>query len=998
MLPVVSAFFLLANAEVFSEFSDYEVAAHDMSPEHAVNATWTHLPDWLRSLFVPGAPALIQEKTLRYRADVAEIPSSFMRAAGILNNIIVGALGDLDITGRECSSKQATLEQQLEMNSRADTVASEGMGRAMSRIDAGHNAMTKGEAMVEQLRAAIEAQRANCQRDHAVREGTLQRMQGDLSAAQNVLKQSDCSAKKASAIQIVSCPAEDDRPAFLEVRTAHRALAATNLSTPHAQLALSVALRGSGRTPPSAKSFLQMGSRRSSGDSAWAESENEDDAFEARYESFKDYYFEDLREAPVPRLEDADAQYPLSALLQEKINEGPVGTAILAAQKILPATGEIGGDRETQRAAAKRGCAISNSPTCGVFEAHVASMVGELHDTVVTNTHEQIAFEQECKSMEENLNSQLVEATEMQQQGAMDLAGGQADRSKRMEELEQLRILRRSLSATLAKSKESCKSSKDEMVSRLCGAKKLKKELEVIMKVKTTQATVDCQVSAWIPGMCTASCGGGTRLLTRRVLMEASPPGLGAPCPPLKMEERCNEHPCPVDCLLGEWEGWGSCSKSCDGGTQERNREVLRHAENDGAACGDTIQTRMCNEMACDRDCTLSDWTQWRSCTQACGGGMQWRRKEVERPATGQRKCYKAHAAQRLNVLPCNTQGCPDDIKCDTATDVVFVVSGSGTVGNAGIAAQKAFLQNLTSAMSLGADKAMVAVVLADKTTTTLTPLTASSAELSTAIGKVDSSTANLGGSNLGAALATARNLLRTGRRSAASVVFVITDAVPGAGGYSEILPEVRDTKRIARIMVTVLPTTEGAMQRARSWSSWPHQQNFVVLTKLATLTSKSHVTATVASLCPVVRMKQLAAVKSTATIFTKPDSPQDQAVGAEVMAPGTAGQALEQPDPMHAWAAAHGITPLESDSGDGEQDGAAGGTNDPAQTAAAEQQAVWEVPNSGFSQGDGGLAEEVSAADQGGVDPVSAPLAWGTPGSIAAVGGGRARVAWEAG
>jgi len=966
-----------------------------MSRDHAVNATWAHLPDWLRSIFVPGAPALIQEKAWRFRAEVSELPSSFLRAAGILNNIIVGAIGDLDITGRECSSKQTTLESQLELNSRADTVASEGMGRAMSRIDAGHNAMTKGETMVEQLRSAIESQQANCKRDHAVREGTLQRMQGDLSAAQSVLKQADCSAKKASAIQIVSCPAVDDRPAFLEVRSAHKAVAATNLSTPHAQLALAVALRGSGRTPPSAKSFLQMGSRRSSGDSAWAESENEDDAFEARYESFKDYYFEDLREAPSARLEDTDSQYPLSALLQEGASGGGVGNTILATQKVLPATGETGGDREAQRAAAKRGCAISNSPTCGVFEAHVASMVGELHDTVVTNTHEQIAFEQECKSMEDNLNSQLVEATEMQQQGAMDLAGGQADRSKRMEELEQLRILRRSLSATLTKSRESCKSSKEEIMSRLCGAKKLKKELETIMKVKTLQATEDCQVSAWIPGMCTASCGGGSRILTRRVLMEATPPGLGAPCPPLKMEERCNEHPCPVDCLLGEWEGWGSCSKSCDGGTQERNREVMRHAENDGAACGDTIQTRMCNEMACDRDCTLGDWTPWRSCTQACGGGMQWRRKEVDRPATGQRKCYKAHAAQRLNVLPCNTQGCPDDIKCDSATDVVFIVSGSGTVGKAGIAAQKVFLQNLTAAMSLGPTKAMVAVILADKTTTTLTPLTASTAELSTAIGKMDSSTANLGGSKLGAAIATARNLLRTGRRSATSVVFVITDAVPGAGGYSEILPEVRDTKRVARVMVTVLPTTEGAMARARSWTSWPHQQNFVVVTKLATLTSKSHLTTTVASLCPVVRMKRLQAVESTATIFTKPDSPQSQEMGPGAVAPGTAGQALEQPDAIHAWAAAHGMSPLESDSDDaGDGDGVTGAT----QGAAIEQQAVWDVPNSGVAQGDGRLAEEVAAADESGGDPVSAPLAWGTPGTISTLGGSTARVAWEAG
>jgi len=142
---------------------------------------------------------------------------------------------------------------------------------------------------------------------------------------------------------------------------------------------------------------------------------------------------------------------------------------------------------------------------------------------------------------------------------------------------------------------------------------------------------VDCAVTAWVDSPCSVPCHadavGGTRILTREVVVAASQ--YGAACPALSASMRCNQIKCPVDCELSEWSSFSKCSKECGGGVQTRTRRKISSPENGGKACEVLQETQPCNTGSCDRDCMLSDWSAWGACSQACDGGKMTRTKKV---------------------------------------------------------------------------------------------------------------------------------------------------------------------------------------------------------------------------------------------------------------------------------------------------------------------------------------------------------------------------------
>jgi len=54
-----------------------------------------------------------------------------------------------------------------------------------------------------------------------------------------------------------------------------------------------------------------------------------------------------------------------------------------------------------------------------------------------------------------------------------------------------------------------------------------------------------------------------------------------------------------TNCEVGEWSPYGKCSASCDGGKQERTREVMTQNQNGGAPCPVLSENIVCNSDSC---------------------------------------------------------------------------------------------------------------------------------------------------------------------------------------------------------------------------------------------------------------------------------------------------------------------------------------------------------------------------------------------------------------
>uniref|UniRef100_A0A8D2LWY1 Thrombospondin type-1 domain-containing protein 7A n=1 Tax=Varanus komodoensis TaxID=61221 RepID=A0A8D2LWY1_VARKO len=81
------------------------------------------------------------------------------------------------------------------------------------------------------------------------------------------------------------------------------------------------------------------------------------------------------------------------------------------------------------------------------------------------------------------------------------------------------------------------------------------------------------------------------------------------------------EDPCPKDCVLSTWSGWSSCSHTCSGknteGKQMRARSILAYAGEGGLQCPNSSmlqETRNCNEHSC----TVYHWQTgpWGQCIE----------------------------------------------------------------------------------------------------------------------------------------------------------------------------------------------------------------------------------------------------------------------------------------------------------------------------------------------------------------------------------------------
>lgn len=162
--------------------------------------------------------------------------------------------------------------------------------------------------------------------------------------------------------------------------------------------------------------------------------------------------------------------------------------------------------------------------------------------------------------------------------------------------------------------------------------------------------------SAWT--LCSSTCGAGEMNRSRAKMVREEYGG--KPCPGAAVEEcTCNNEGCPVDCGWSAWAEWSVCSKSCSGGIMNRTRSVETKREHGGEPCtGNDTQSAPCGGDACPVDCVWADWNDWGRCTATCNGGIATRSRERRiRAANGGMPC----AGNFTLSETCNKNPCPVD-------------------------------------------------------------------------------------------------------------------------------------------------------------------------------------------------------------------------------------------------------------------------------------------------------------------------------------------------
>jgi len=169
---------------------------------------------------------------------------------------------------------------------------------------------------------------------------------------------------------------------------------------------------------------------------------------------------------------------------------------------------------------------------------------------------------------------------------------------------------------------------------------------------------VDFQLTEWGAWSdCSVTCSNGVQSRTR---MCTPPQHGGTSCPSdvtLSEEQQCTEPACPIDGNFLQWGTWSECSSSCGDGTQEKHRDCTE-PQNGGSPCLESgkTQTQVCTGTMCPTDAVMSEWSDWGSCSQTCGGGSQARLRLCTSPAQhGGTPCGDLEESRSCNPEVCTS-------------------------------------------------------------------------------------------------------------------------------------------------------------------------------------------------------------------------------------------------------------------------------------------------------------------------------------------------------
>jgi len=565
-----------------------------------------------------------------------------------------------------------------------------------------------------------------------------------------------------------------------------------------------------------------------------------------------------------------------------------------ADQRVPPAGEPLDSGKQGKK------CSIDKSPQCPKFTDAMMEMQGEVMSELVQLRRYLAQVEGECETDIRTFELQVNNANELITEAG---AGIGTNTKIKTESLNTARTLTQEILAlehTMKMEMIEHNKKVSEFHETICGVKVIRKEM---YKLKGVEMLIqDCELTEWQEGECNATCAGGKREFTREVIQAAK--FGGEKCGAMVKYEACNVQPCPIDCVLGEWQGWSECSAvgGCGGGVMTRNRQKMQDAEHGGAMCEVTNESEMCAMQSCDEDCELSSWSDWSGCSKACDTGFQRRKKKILKPKKGNGWCPKWR--KRHQFKRCNTQPCREDIQCDSEVDVVVMLDSSGSLGEEAFHQVRHFGANLIRRLNRppsadeGAEtaapaKAQVSVVLfsgpgtwddwyaCDDPNVETTDEQCGLKKVSGLSGDTEALATEVESlpwlemtTNTAGALAMAQAALDDGRPEAASIVFVVTDGNPNFPEKTyNAAKKLRETARL--IFVPIGPYVN--LEDMKHWASRPLRENLIPISSSWDL--EWLVPKFIADLCPVVysHEKELESV----TTQTLDDGPTDSVGGA---------------------------------------------------------------------------------------------------------------------
>lgn len=526
-------------------------------------------------------------------------------------------------------------------------------------------------------------------------------------------------------------------------------------------------------------------------------------------------------------------------------------------------------------------CTMEANPECQQIRDRYMLMTSDLEDERDDIQEEQDNNDHDCEqgvsSAEANMDSAMTQLKNEQ----TALAEATADLNQAMETSRLKNDGRRQKVEEMTKEAKKCHDQKLSLVQEKNGYLKIRGEM---LSMKGLKVFIqDCKVSAWTAGECSKTCGGGMLAKTRDVMLH--PIGDGAGCPPLSVTEDCNTQRCPVDCKMGEWGGWSSCTAKCGGGVVERVRDIKRQGVHGGKPCGVTEETQTCNPQSCDTKCKLSRWSAWSACSKACDTGTTFKVRRVKVAASGSEKCPGKFSKRRMRMKTCHRHACIEKkdkgkgLTCTSKRDVVLLIDGSGSLRNSGWDAVKKVSAKIARAM--GKDVQLSALLYSGpkdmkkyfKCTGQLWPKRRKGKSLGTpdmkkdckiewvqhfssdkekVAQKIEKMTWPRGSTLTSQALAMAETELSGGRNDAQAIVVVITDGKPM--NKRKVTVAAKRLRKKARLMWLAV-TKNAPIKLIQTWASVPVSENVIPVKNFKTLVAKDTLNNLIADMCPAVEM-----------------------------------------------------------------------------------------------------------------------------------------------